>query len=188
MEAGDLGLFPAARRRPLFLLVCLFCWSLTPGCFFTSAAGIRPHGAIKGYEVREQIKRVVSVNVFIGALGFCSERSHLTDFDCGRLISTDTIFAAERAASLALLLVKLDNETFYTPGSVKSCLSTMAIRTLFFTDAYLSGEADCSRTTNTCSLDRKAVRTGATRAAILAAPACSLRPTGLLISLENTTL
>lgn len=174
---------PARALLPALLLACAL-----PGCLFTSAIGIRPHGAIKGYEVREQIKEVVNINVFMGALGFCSERGHLTDFNCQGLIANDTIFAAARAASIALLIVELDNETFYTPGSVRSCLSRMALRTLFFTDAYLSSQANCSRSTNTCELDRKEVRAAATHAAVFAAPACELKPTGILFSLENTTL
>ncbi len=174
------GLFPRACSG----LVLASC----SACLLTSSIGVPPPGSVKGYEVRSRIREVVHLNVMMGALGFCAERNHLTDFQCHRLIANDALFAALNAASTALLLVDVDNESFYTPGSVRSCLSIMAVRTLFFTDAYLAGKAECSRTTNTCSLDRKEVRAGAMQAAVVAAPACSLKRTGNVISLENTTL
>lgn len=161
---------------------------VTSGCFFTSAIGLRPHGARKGYEVRTEIKEVIIINVFMGVVAFCTERNHLTDFNCEQQFANDAIFASFLGGGLGLLLADVDNETFYTARSVEKCLSNVAFRTLFMTDALLSSKADCSRSTNTCQLDRREVKNAGRMAAILATPSCSLTPTGNLIAAEELNL
>ncbi|MBE7440409.1 MAG: TIGR04452 family lipoprotein [Spirochaetales bacterium] len=155
---------------------------LVCGCLITSNMGLAPLDSVSGIDSRSRIKQSVHTGFLTGVLGFCTDLSSYSDFNCLDAVGISAFYGSLATSLLIPQMRRIDSQAFYTERSIQRCERTLSIETTLLTDQFLKGKVSCNKSTNTCSIDRTLLLDAAIVPVLRSSSSCDPVRTGSILS------
>ncbi len=162
---------------------------VSQACLLTEQFGLTPTSGTEGRVVRSLVTDQTWIGFYFGVLGNCQQAPDTKA--CMMDGNNDLTLGITIISLVTPGAIDLVDDRYYTNESVAYCVETARDRAILYTYQSLDGTLKCrslSGGRQSCFPNRDRLLEAAVGVPLIAAPACELRQTGVLVSVEGLNI